>query len=271
MTTGAGVRAKGRGSRGRGVLLPALAALATAQWPVLVHAASPAGFTIGLEPSYFTGRFGTRHTIHIYDLPLSITYRHRNLRLRIELPYIAVTGAGIVAGQSIIASTGSGAVRSGPGDMWLKAEYRLDRARGVRPSFEPYVKVKVPVASYAKGLGTGRFDEEAGLRMVWRAGTRVFPYLQLGYRIVGRLPALHLQNVVTFEPGVAVAVAPRQFLSVIVIGHTPIQKRRTAVASAILAYNLRMNFRWELQVYATRGLTSQSAAFGAGFGVMAHF
>ncbi len=268
MNTRGGARAK---SMGRSVVLPALAVLAMVQWPIPVRAASPAGFTIGLEPSYFTGRFGTRHAIRIYDLPLSITYRHRNLRLRVELPYIAVAGAGIVAGQSIIASAGSGAVRHGPGDMWLKAEYRLDRARGARPSFEPYVKVKVPVASYAKGLGTGRFDEEAGLRMVWRAGARVFPYLQLGYRIVGRLPALHLQNVVTFEPGVAVAVAPRQFVSVIVIGHTPIQKRRTAVASAILAYNVRMNFRWELQVYATRGLTSQSAAFGAGFGVMAHF
>ncbi|WP_201729549.1 hypothetical protein [Acidocella sp. C78] len=251
--------------------LSALALLAAAALPGPARAAAPNGFTIGLEPSLFTGRFGTHHTIHIYDLPLSVVYQHNRLLVRVELPYIAVAGAGIVAGQSVISGRGSGATRQGLGDVWVKAEYRLAHAHGAVPAIEPYVKVKLPVASYRKGLGTGRFDEEAGVRTVWRIGDRVFPYVQLGYRVVGRLPGLHLLNVMTFEPGVAVAVTPRQFVSVILIGHTPIQKRRTAVASAILAYNLRMNFRWELQLYATRGLTSQSAAFGAGLGVMAHF
>lgn len=265
-----------RGFNAIGTALPFFTVLPTLMVSILLasypaRAAQSGSYTIGLEPSYFAGHFGTRHTIRIYDLPLSVEYHHRQLRLRMELPYISVAGAGVVAGNTVVLGNQSGAVRSGVGDLWVKAEYRLNHAHQLVPSVEPYLKVKVPLASYSQGLGTGRFDEEAGLRLTWRATPRVFPYAQFGYRNVGRLPGLHLRNIMTFEPGVAVAVTPRQYLSALVIGHTAIQQRRTAVASAILAYNLRMNFRWEFQGYVTRGLTSQSAAFGGGFGVKAHF
>jgi hypothetical protein len=234
--------------------------------------AAPSGqFEIGLEPSLFTGHFGTHHEITIYDLPLTMAYRDHGLRVQVEMPYLALSGAGAIAGASVVAGHGSGALRQGPGDVWVKLEYRLNEPGGWRPAVMPYVKIKLPVASYSKGLGTGRFDEEGGARLTWHARHGLFPYVQIGYQIVGRLPGLHLQNMVTFEPGVALALTPAQFLSLIVIGHSPVQQRRGYVVSAVADYNLKLNQRWGIQIYASRGMTTQSPAFGAGLGVMAHF
>lgn len=246
----------------------ALAGPAFAAPPVPSH---PAHYTIGLEPSYFAGRFGTSHYIRIFDVPLTMSYRHGPVRVRVEVPYLAISGAGVIAGNAVVINNQNAGVRSGVGDLWVKLEYRLNHAYRAVPSVEPYVKVKFPLASYQKGLGTGRFDEEAGLRLTWRVNRDIFPYVQLGYRIVGRLPGLNLLNVFTFEPGVTVAVTPSQYVSALIVGHTAIQRGRTGTAAAVLAYNLRMNFRWELQAYTSAGLTAQTAAFGFGLGVMAHF
>src|SRR5487761_2256346 len=75
---------RGNAMRGRtvgfalGMMIAALGMTDRAQ------AGSAGDFTVGIEPSYFAGRYGTSHMIHIYDLPLSVAYQSGPLRLRIE-------------------------------------------------------------------------------------------------------------------------------------------------------------------------------------------
>lgn len=250
----------------------ALAGLILAMAMASASRAAVAGpYTIALDPSYFSGRFGTSKTIRIYDMPLVAEYHRDNWRVRVEIPFIAIAGRGVVAGNSVVVGNQGSAVRSGPGDIWVEVKRRLNRPLGLRPSVEPYVKVKIPVASYDKGLGTGRFDEEAGVLLTWRAMRIVFPYLRVGYRHVGAVPGLHLRNIVTFEPGISAVVTPRQYASLLVIGHTPIQAGRSVAAAAVLVYDVQMNSRLEFQAFLSRGLTAESALFGAGLGVKVHF
>ena len=235
------------------------------------QAGSAGDFTVGVEPSYFAGRYGTSHMIHIYDLPLSVAYQSGPLRLRIELPYIAISGSGLVIGGTAVSSGHAADLRSGPGDVWLQGEYRLNRVDGILPSVEPYLKIKVPVASYSDGLGTGRPDEEFGSRFSWEIGRHIFPFIRLGYRLIGQVPSLHLQNIFTFGPGVTVVPAEHQYVTALLIGHTAIQQNRHPAISLVVAYNFRISTRWELQAYLAHGLTAGSADIGGGLGVLTHF
>ena len=233
--------------------------------------ASAGDLTIGLEPSFFAGNFGTSHAIRIYDMPLTVSYRTGPLRLRIEIPYIAVSGTGLVIGGTAITNGHPADYRSGPGDIWLQAEYRLNRPDGALPSVEPYFKLKIPTASYSAGLGTGQPDEEVGSRFGWIVGHRIFPFVRLGFRVIGKVPSLHLQDIFTFAPGVTFVPTPRNFVTLLMIGHTAIQARQPPLASLVLAYNRRINRRWELQTYLAHGLTAGSATIGIGIGALAHF
>ncbi|WP_298283071.1 hypothetical protein [Acidocella sp.] len=254
-----------------GVVLAACSLVFAAVPPASALGTLPGSFEIGIEPSLFSGHFGTHHQITIYDLPLTLAYHDHGLRVQVEIPYLAMSGAGAIAGASVVPVRGTGTPRQGAGDVWVKLEYRLNQPAGWVPAVMPYAKIKLPVASYNKGLGTGRFDEEGGVRLTWHVRHGIFPYAQMGYQSVGRLPGLHLQNMVTFEPGIAVALTQNQFLSLIVMGHTPVQQRRSWVVSVAAAYNLKLNMRWGLQLYLAHGLTPASPAVGAGVGVMAHF
>lgn len=55
---------------------------------------------------------------------------------------------------------GFGAVQEGMGDQWLGAKYRFFKRSGVVPTLAVNYAVKVPSASYQKGLGSGRVDHE---------------------------------------------------------------------------------------------------------------
>lgn len=235
------------------------------------QAAGPGQLTVGVEPSFFSGKFGTHHTLQIYDVPLTVAYRYDRLRLRIEIPYIALSGSGLVIGRTAISQGHSADFRSGPGDIWLEAEYRLNAAHDWQPSVEPYLKIKLPTASYAAGLGTGRSDEEVGGRLGWNIHNRMFPFIRLGYRVIGKVPSLHLQDVYTYEPGITFVATPKDFLTLLAIGHTAIQTQRPANTAAVIAYNRRISQRWEFQTYLSHGLDAGSADIGIGVAVLSHF
>ncbi len=241
---------------------------------LMITAAQPAmprSFRLSVEPSYFTGRFGTAHALRIYDLPLAVIYRNARLRVRIEIPYVAVAGAGLLTGGTVLHGHYPSAIRSGLGDIWVSTQYRMIKDAGARPSISPLIKIKIPLASRGKGLGTGQFDAEIGSRFQWRLGKKIFPYAELGYRINGRSQGLKLRNALTYQAGASVALPHRQFATVVFIGHSAFQYHVGPTDSIVAAYNITLNARWCLEAYVDRGLTRNSPAIGGGFGVTAGF
>lgn len=249
----------------------AISTAVAASTGIAAGASAPGPFRISLEPSYFSGNFGSAHVFRVYDLPLSVIYRKSRLRVRVELPYVAIAGAGRISGGTVLHGGHHTHFRQGLGDFWISAQYRLCAASGIRPSISPLLKIKVPLASRQKGLGTGKADAEFGGRFEWRIGQRIFPYLTLGYRINGRAHRLKLRNAIVYQVGASVVFAHKQYVTAVLIGHSGFQRRIGPTNSVVLAYNITLTPVWSFETYVDRGLSPNSPAIGVGLGVTAGF
>jgi hypothetical protein len=239
--------------------------------PAPARAQQPRPFSINVEPSYLGGTFGTANTIRVYELPLTLEYHGARLRLRLEIPYIALEGAGLLNGGSVIQTGGHPVWRTGLGDIWAAADYRVLDTSGLQPSVRPYLKVKIPTASRSNGLGTGQPDVEFGSHFEWTISGRVLPYARVGYRISGRAPGLKLQNTLTFEAGASLVVPDHGYLTGLFLDSGTLQRGAGPAEQLIAAYTVRLSAALDFQTYLTRGLTPNSPEFGAGMGFTERF
>ncbi|GLR68471.1 hypothetical protein GCM10010909_31520 [Acidocella aquatica] len=239
--------------------------------PAAARADPARPFSINVEPSYFGGTFGTSNTVSVYEVPVTFEYHGARLRMRLEIPYIALTGAGLLSGGSVIQTSGHPVWRTGLGDIWVGGDYRVLDTAGYRPSVRPYVKVKIPTASRAQGLGTGRPDIEFGSHFEWNLDGRILPYARAGYRVVGQAPGLKLRNAFTFEAGASVVVPHHGYVTALFLDSGTLQRGAGPAEQLIGAYTVRLTAALEFQTYLTRGLTPNSPAFGAGMGLTEKF
>ncbi len=249
-------------------MLPALAGLAG-----LIAApayAGPGFFTIGVEPSVFAGGFGYGSNLHVYELPLTLRYHGDGWRVSLEVPGLVVSGAGMVTDGAAIRATTQSGTRVGLGDIWLSGDVTVARADGLLPELAPYVKLKMPTASRAQGLGTGAPDEEIGLRAIWEAG-KLYPFLRAGYRFVGGAQGLQLHNAPVVEAGLSYRFLQGQYISLGVSHRGEIQTGAGPSELALAAYTVQLTPRLDVQLYALRGFTPDSPAYGFGLGATARF
>lgn len=229
--------------------------------------------TLGLQPSYFTGDYGSGTTTKITYVPLYAKYRTGNLSLKLTLPYLSVQSSGaLVSGGAVIDTGGGGAVtrKSGLGDVWAEGRYRF-RGRGAAPDVSPYLKIKFGTASRADGLGTGKLDYEAGLGFEWVVGRTVFPVLDIGYRVVGSPPGLDLRNIVTYDAGVIYRAGDHDFLSGLYSGRQASRAGFADAADLLVAWNHETRPGTGLQLYLDKGLSNGSPQYGAGIGAYVRY
>jgi len=240
-------------------------------FPVVAEAAAVSPYTINVDPSYFGGKFGTSNTVQVYEIPLAVEYHGTRLRLRVEIPYVAVSGAGLISGGAVIQTNGRSVWRTGLGDIWAGADYRVLDESGFQPSVRPSVKFKIPTASRAKGLGTGQPDIEFGSHFEWNIYGKLLPYARIGYRAVGRAPGLKLQNTLTYEAGVSVVLPHQQYATAMFLDGGTIQRGTGPAEELIAAYTVQIGAKLEFQTYLARGLTSNSPELGGGLGITERF
>lgn len=254
------------------VAVAAVVAGAGIGWGSPSWAAQPQ-VTVGVQPSYFEGGFGTPGNIQIWYVPTYVRYRDGSAEIKLTVPYIAVKSSGaLVSGGTVVGKTGSGSSRteSGLGDLWLEGKYTL-HGRGAMPDLAPYTKIKFATASRSKGLGTGENDYEFGLEADTVIGTGLFPFGQVGYRVVGSPPNLPLRNIVTYEVGASLRVVPGQFLTLMYSGHQSEQAGFAAASDAIAAWNYDLRPGTGFQVFGDLGLSSGSPDYGVGVGAHLRF
>jgi hypothetical protein len=236
------------------------------------YAADAAGpFSVAVSPAFFGGQFGTGNNIHVYEVPITAEYHAHHLRLSVEIPLITIVGKGLVSGGSVVQTTKRSGVRSGLGDIWFGGSYQVISQNGFMPEFSPYLKVKAPTASRQAGLGTGAPEMEIGGRVAWNIANRVLPFARYGYRLTSQAVRLHLKNSPVFGFGASFVAAPGQYVTAEMIDSGAIQQGVGASEYLLGAYTLRLSGRFDVQVYAVRGLTHNSPAFGGGLGVTTRF
>ena len=229
--------------------------------------------TVGVEPAYYEGTYGTSATTRIYYLPFYVEYQQNNLELKATVPLLAVHSSGtVLSGGAVVGNRGTTTSRtqSGLGDIWLEARYRI-RGTGSAPDVLPYAKIKLGTASRSSGLGTGSNDYEGGVGFEWSVGTSMFPFADIGYRFVGSAPGIVLQDIATYDAGISARVDSRDFLTGMFSGHGSEQPGFPGAADAIVAWNYNPQPDRGYQVYLDKGLSNGSPAWGIGFGVQRRF
>ncbi|HLQ25244.1 MAG TPA: hypothetical protein VK138_05120 [Acidiferrobacterales bacterium] len=241
---------------------------------LVAHAAT--SMLIGIAPSYSEGDYGAASTTKIDYVPVYLKYQADDLSLKLTVPYISVESAGaVVSGGTVIGKPGTGgrrttATESGLGDIWLEGRYRL-HGSGAAPDVIPYAKVKFGTASRGKGLGTGENDYEAGVGLEWAVGTKTFPFVDVGYRVLGQLPGVTLQDFATYDAGAMLKVDNKNFLTGMFAGHGSAVAGQAGAADLVVAWNHSLRPAAVLQAYFDKGLSDGSPNYAVGVGVETRF
>lgn len=166
----------------------------------------------GIE--YQQGSYGLNANVDLLSAPTTLTVRHGKLTLAASLPYVrlsapanVVTGGGVLGVPIIVPPTISTErrTRSGIGDLRLTGSYTLSTAPvGLSLS----AQVKLPTASVAKGIGTGKTDVAIGGELFKQVG-RVTPYLDLAYTMPGSPAGYRLDDSLSGQAGAAVQLGRR--------------------------------------------------------------
>jgi len=245
-----------------GLLAPAAASAAGSQpRPSQPHLEASAGIT------YLEGDFGTGRSSQIHYAPFQLRYRAGRTRLKLTVPYLAVRTEGVIlSGGTVVGTrdTGQATARAGLGDVWLEVRHILLQGRGTLASVAPYAKVKFATASRDKGLGTGENDYEVGLALQHRLGSRAFPFLQAGYRFVGKPAGYRLRDIALYRGGVSWIAGRRHVLTGMVSGRQASQARLDDALDLILAWNYEHRPGKGWQIYLDKGLSSGSPDLGMG-------
>jgi len=160
----------------------------------------------GIE--YQQGRYGLSQNIHLLSVPTTLSVHYGKLTFAASLPYVrlsapanVVTGGGILGVPIVVPPTTSTErrTRSGIGDVRLNGSYTVSTAP---VGFSLSAQVKLPTASFAKGIGTGKTDFAFGGELFKQVG-RVTPYLDLAYTMPGSPPGYHLEDSLSGQVGAA--------------------------------------------------------------------
>ncbi|OYV44953.1 MAG: hypothetical protein B7Z75_02190 [Acidocella sp. 20-57-95] len=229
------------------------------------------GISLKVEPSYFSGTYGTGKQNSIYYLPFTAAYERNNVKISITIPYMELRGQTLVSNGQVIGSGSSAVSHAGLGDVIIKGKYYASQQFGVVPGVSPYFVLVIPTGSRKNGLGTGEFSEEPGSVLHWRLGRRFFSFVKLGYRFSASPAGQKFRNVPIVTAGVTGVISPGHYLTAVFAGHPAIQAKFPNSADILLAYDTSFMKRYDLQFFIDKGLTAGSANIGGGMGVSTHF
>lgn len=199
----------------RGLLCLLLLAL---RFPFLAEAADH-DWQIGVSASYSSGDYGTGSTTTITSVPLTLRRLFRDGDIRLTIPYISVTGdcsvtlvAGVPNRTEGTCPTETRVIRRGNqirvqrrvrqtrttnggiGDIVLQGRYYILDENRLLPTVAVTGRIKFPTADPDRGLGTGEFDEGAGIEISKQLFRNVLGFVDGGYTIIGKPEDVPLRN-----------------------------------------------------------------------------
>jgi len=233
--------------------------------------ASP-NVTVSNNAAFFQGKYGTSQNINIFYDETDIQIADKAWRVKLTLPYLWVKnlpeGAQISTG-SVVTHSASTQTRdtSGRGDVWLEGRYKIFAGAGLEPSVSPYLKIKFGTASASSGLGSGKNDYETGVMLQQVLTPKLFPFLKVGYRFVGKPIGLNYRNIATCQVGATYALSKKSFITPMLSSSQSLVRGGTNPVDAILAWNYNVTAKGSgFQLYVDKGLSTGSANYGVGIG-----
>ncbi|MSO72951.1 MAG: hypothetical protein EXQ84_05005 [Rhodospirillaceae bacterium] len=238
-------------------------AFADAFWQF--HAAS--GF------DYSSGYYGAPKATEILYLPVSVKASKGPWSAKVSTGWLSVAGpALLVDGGSADAVLGlrtSGRAR-GIADINLFGGYSIEALYPYNLFVDLTARVKAPAASFAKGLGTGRWDTAFQVDVSSVFGD-FMPFAQLGYKVTGSPTGFSFRNVVYGSVGAQYTWTERVTTGV----SYDVRQASLRTAATPQEGNAYVAFKlsdaWALTVYGLAGFSRNSPSAGGGLSITYRF
>ena len=170
----------------------------------------------GVTAYHSSGKYGTNATTSVTALMGSARALFEDGDVTLLVPYLSVTGdcavtllsgvpnrtGGTCPTRTVVNANGKTVTRtknrqtteSGLGDVVLRGRYYVLDERSFWPTVAVVGQVKMPTADSDRGLGTGKFDERAGVETSKRLTHDLVTYLDGGYTVIGKPSGVSLRN-----------------------------------------------------------------------------
>lgn len=248
--------------------------------------------------NYSSGSYGTDSRTNILYAPMTVRRVFRDGDISLTIPFVSISGTGAVrlvggmptrtgsATASPTAAPAGGTGRgkgpgatplssattdSGLGDLILRGRYYLVEENAVMPLVAVTGRVKLPTADADLGLGTGEFDEGAGLELTKSLGDRWLAYLDGGYNLIGDAPGTNFNNQWWYDIGIGYDVTANLHMSVFYEEYralvNTVNNARDLLALASYMVNDTVHLTGSLLV----GLSNGAPNYGFGGGIRFRF
>ncbi len=262
----------------------------------------PATWRLSAGVNYSTGDYGDTRSTEVISTPVALKYSKGPLFIRVSVPFVHISGPGSLldtpdgsgggsdnsgsgssgsgsgssgSGSSGSGSSGSGSSggsvdsnltsvaskRSGIGDVSVSLGYSIKFGQGL--FIDTLGRVKLPTASTAKRLGSGKADFTLGADLVKDIGNGSI-YAGGRHKFTGSTAALPLRDIW----GIGAGASVRASKGVTFGADYDWQQSSTIgkkASSDITGWtSFRLNNRLRMQLYGSTGLNANSADFAGG-------
>ena len=250
------------------LVIPVLASADDEQWQ------------IGSAPSLSSGKYGTDVRTDVLQTPISARRLFNRGDATVVFPFTCIWGTGSVTvvngipvrqerlANATTTTTRGGAATVSPavtrncgmGDIIVRGRFYLVDEHGWLPTVAVRGHVKTPTASVEQGLGTGEFDEGAGLEVsrTFLSGTTAM--IDGGYTVIGKPAGVVYNNNLWYDIGLAQDVGPGSKpmanLSVFFEEYRAIVPGLENARDVLTVLTLKGASGWRLQLAGEIGLSS---------------
>jgi hypothetical protein len=277
--------------------------------PPAVHAAEDQ-WQVGTAPSFSSGRYGTDARTNVLHTPITARRLFDAGDVTFVVPVTCISGNGDVtvvngspvrqqraggetsrgsaatqpASDARTGRTGSAAPTAsaeplapvtrncGFGDVVVRGRYFVVDQRGWMPTIAVRAHVKSPTASAERGLGTGRFDEGAGLEITRTFGQGVMAMADAGYTVMGEPAGFDFNNVWWYDVGIGKDLLNEAVnLSVFFEESRAIVPGLAVARDILAAVSVKGSGGWRLQVSGQIGLSDGAPDHGISIGTSRRF
>lgn len=214
---------------------------------------------------FSSGKYGADKPTEVLYVPFTLQATKGPWTLKGDVSWLRVSGPALLLDGSAVGTVPvrtSGAA-SGPGDINLYARYSLEDLYDNNVFVDITGRVKIPTASFTKGLGTGEWDQSVQLDIASAFGD-VVPFAALGYRFTGEPAGFTLRNVVYGTLGLQYTVSPQVSAGVYYDVRQSSIPGAAAPQEGTAYANFKISERVSVNVYGVVGFSKNSPSAGGG-------
>ncbi len=129
--------------------------------PAMAQSSAPYKVTLSTGYNYSTGDYGQAVDTTITYVPVVVKVKRDAWTAKLTVPYIKITGPGVVTGGDETSTTGTAGAKgteSGLGDVLASLGYTMPVTADKKTFLDLTGKIKFPTADEDKKLGTGNTD-----------------------------------------------------------------------------------------------------------------